>query len=568
MTRVLAIGLDSATGHVLDDLARRGELTNLARLRADAARYQLRSGHGHRHGMLWPQFIAGTPARFDGAWLRLTFDPDTYEPYQESARYMLEGVEPFWDRAGVETVSFDVPRTACGGSGVQVTAWGGHAPLYPRASNPPGLLAELDTRFGVHPAYGNDYGCGWHDPARLDRLTDALVVGASRRADIATHLEDRYPWELFLTTMSETHSLSEFTWHGVDDAHPLAPEWGAHAAAQLRRMHRAVDAAVGRIVAAAPPDTAVLLFSLDAIKTSHGDLPSIVLLPELLHRQAFGRPLVRDPDQDAWRAAGYPPVLPRRGRPWRPDLDERLVNPPVEGGVRGAIKRIPGYETLRMTKPGRMVLDRLRHTTHGALGLPIPAEYRGDYGDAETERESTAMMLFLGHYRPYWSKMPAFVLPSFGDGYVRINLQGRERDGVVAPDDYRAACDAVEQTVRECVNPRTGSTVALEVERVEGDPFDNPGARYADLVIRWREPIDAFRHPDVGTIGPFPLHRTGTHEDGGFLWMSGSGVAPGDEGERSVLDIPPTILALLGRRAPDGLAGRALVPTGGVPQPA
>lgn len=568
MTRVLAIGLDSATGDVVDGLARQGSLTNLARLRPDAARYRLRSGLGHRHGMLWPQLISGVPARFDGAWLRLTFDPDRYEPYQESARYELEGVGPFWDRAGVETVVFDVPRTACGGPGVQVTAWGGHAPLYPRASNPPGLLDELDARFGMHPAFGNDYGCGWHDPARLERLTDALVTGASRRADIVCHLQERYPWELFMTAMSETHSLSEFTWHGVDDSHPLAAERGPHAAAQLRRMHRAVDDAIGRIVAAAPADTTVLLFSLDGIRTSHGDLPSIVLLPELLHRQRFGQPLVRDPDQAAWRAAGYPPLVPKRGRPWRPDLDERLVDPPVERGLRGAVKRIPGYESLRMTRPGRMLLERLRHAPHGVLGLPIPHEYRDGHDNAEAQRESTATMLFLGHYRPYWSQMPAFVLPSFGDGYVRINLAGRERDGIVAAGDYRAACDAVEQTVRECCNPRTGRPVVAEVERVEGDPLDVDSGRYADLVIRWREPTDAFTHPDLGTIGPFPLHRTGTHQDGGFLWMTGPGVTPGDHGERSVLDLPPTMLSLLGRRTPAGVSGTPLVLAPGVPQPA
>ncbi len=565
MGRVLAIGLDSGTAAVVERLAAEGTLPNFAAMRPRAARYHLHSGPHHRHGMLWPQFIAGVEGKIGGEWLRMTFDPATYEPYQESAHHEVGGLGPFWERAGVETVLFDVPRATCGRSGVQITSWGGHAPLYPRASNPRGLLDEIDRTFGPHPAFGNDYGAGWHDPSRLDTLTDALEIGARRRGRIARHLQERFPWELFVTVMSETHSLSEFAWHGIDDEHPLAPERGAHAAGLMRRMYRAVDDAIGEMVAAAPADASVLVFSLDAMKSSHGDIPSIVLLPELMHRVQFGSPLVHDPDQAAWRAAGCPPLVARGGRPWRPDLDERLVHRVEPGGLRARVHKIPGYDALRQSRMSTAAIARLRRVHNGALGLPIPREYRGGRDDAERMRESTARMLFVGHYQPYWRRMPAFVLPSFGDGYVRVNLAGRERDGIVVADDYEQVLDDVERLIRACRNPRTGRPVVYDIERAAGDPYE--ADRYADLIIRWTEPIDAFDHPDVGTVGPFPLHRTGTHADGGFLWMTGEGVTPGDRGDGSVLDLPPTILALLGRRPPQPLSGRALVTPSGAPQP-
>jgi predicted AlkP superfamily phosphohydrolase/phosphomutase len=566
MARVLAIGLDSGAAAPINDLARDGALPNFERMRTAAARYELHSGPGHRHGLLWPQFITGVEARLGGEWLRLTFDPATYEPYQESAHHEVGGVAPFWERAGAETVVFDVPRATCAGSGVQVTSWGGHAPLYPRASNPAGLLDEIDRTFGPHPAFGNDYGAGWHDESRLDVLTDALEIGARRRGEIARHLQERFPWELFLTVMSETHSLSEFAWHGIDEQHPLAPERGAHAAQLMRRMFRAVDQAVGAIAAGASPDTTVLVFSLDGMKSSHGDLPSIVLLPELLHRAQFGTAMVRDPDQAAWRSAGYPPIAAQAGRPWRPSLDDRLVNPVAAEGLRARLHKVPGFEALRGSRMARSALSRVRHTHVGALGLPIPQEYREGAAAAEGFRESTAQMLFLGHYQQYWSRMPAFALPSFGDGYVRVNLAGRERDGIVYRDDYARVLTDTEEMVGACRNPRTGRPVAFDIERVDGDPFETD--RYADLVIRWAEPTDAFDHPDVGMIGPFPLHRTGTHEDGGFVWMTGAGITPGDRGDASVLDLPPTVLALLGRRPPQPLSGRALVTPRGAQQPA
>ena len=67
--------------------------------------------------------------------------------------------------------------------------------------------------------------------------------------------------------------------------------------------------------------------------------------------------------------------------------------------------------------------------------------------------------------------MPAFALPSFYDGRIRLNLRGRERDGVVDPADYERVCDDIEQLLRECRDPRTGEPVLAAVERVAGDPF-------------------------------------------------------------------------------------------------
>jgi len=32
-------------------------------------------------------------------------------------------------------------------------------------------------------------------------------------------------------------------------------------------------------------------------------------------------------------------------------------------------------------------------------------------------------------YKPFWPQMKAFALPSFSEGYIRINLQGREPEG-------------------------------------------------------------------------------------------------------------------------------------------
>jgi predicted AlkP superfamily phosphohydrolase/phosphomutase len=53
--------------------------------------------------------------------------------------------------------------------------------------------------------------------------------------------------------------------------------------------------------------------------------------------------------------------------------------------------------------------------------------------------------------------MPAFALPSFYDGRIRINLRGRERRGIVDPSRYEQTCAELETLLRECRNSFAGA---------------------------------------------------------------------------------------------------------------
>lgn len=541
MARVIGLGIDTGSIALIEELVAAGALPNLAALRERSSRVQLDGAPNHRYGMLWPQFVAGSEARLAGEWLRFTFDGTTYEGYQSGARHRTEGNLPFWEPAGVRTITLDVPATTVMGPGVHVTAWGADAALYPRASQPPGLLRELDARFGIHPGY-ETYDC-WHDPKRLDRLTEAYVIGARRRAEIAIELMDRFPdWELFLTVMSESHMASEIMWHAREPNHPLA-DFDPDAHGRLVRVFTALDDAVGRIVARVPDDTAIVVFSLDGMRISPGDVPSIVLLPELMHRRHFGTPKLRDIDVEAWRRAGCPPLIPRRGRPWRLDLDDRLVEPPH----RPWTHRVPGYHAARLSAPGRWALERAKGMPVGVLGVPIPPETTADPETLDGGRDSADGFLFIGHYREHRSVMRAFALPTFGGAYVRINLAGRDPLGMVPIEEFEAECQAVESLIRACRNVRTGEPVVDRIHRLGGDdPLDPSRDRYGDLLIEWNGPTDAIEHPELGVVGPVPFNRTGAHSDRGFAWVSVDGLTPRDLPMHSVLDLPPTILALLG----------------------
>ena len=81
-------------------------------------------------------------------------------------------------------------------------------------------------------------------------------------------------------------------------------------------------------------------------------------------------------------------------------------------------------------------------------------------------------------YRHHWPRMPAFAVPSFYDGRIRINLKGRERDGVVEPSRYEETCRELETLLLECRNPRTGEPVVESFERASTrDPLALDGLR-------------------------------------------------------------------------------------------
>ncbi|MBA2296897.1 MAG: alkaline phosphatase family protein [Actinobacteria bacterium] len=84
------------------------------------------------------------------------------------------------------------------------------------------------------------------------------------------------------------------------------------------------------------------------------------------------------------------------------------------------------------------------------------------------------------------SAVRAFAHPSDNQGYVRYNLRGRERDGVVDPHEAGALAEEISAGLQSFTDPDGAPTVAV-VERVAGR---YPGAmadRLPDLVVRWSE---------------------------------------------------------------------------------
>jgi predicted AlkP superfamily phosphohydrolase/phosphomutase len=151
-------------------------------------------------------------------------------------------------------------------------------------------------------------------------------------------------------------------------------------------------------------------------------------------------------------------------------------------------------------------------------------------------------------------------MPGFTSSGVRINLVGRERDGLVQLDDYERVCDEIEAEVLACTNPRTGKPVVRTVHRPRRDDPLAPDGDTVDIVFTWAEElIDAFEHPRHGLIGPIPAHRPGVHDRDGFLYVRADGLEPGHRGTRPASDIPATLLDLAGAEPTVHLDGSSVL---------
>jgi len=165
-------------------------------------------------------------------------------------------------------------------------------------------------------------------------------------------------------------------------------------------------------------------------------------------------------------------------------------------------------------------------------------------------------------YRHLWKDMEAFALPSFSDGYVRINLKGREENGIVAGEDFKATVDRVCRELNKLTCARTGTKMVkrLEVMRETGFESD-PKLPDADIVICWQEEFatDFVTHPDLGKIGPVPHFRAGSHRHTGFMIASGAKIKSNEQITNGhALDVAPTILNLLGKKIPSYMKGKVL----------
>jgi hypothetical protein len=375
-------------------------------------------------------------------------------------------------------------------------------------------------------------------------MASGLVEGlAARRIGARWLLTEALPdWDLACVVVTETHSATEAFWHGVDPRHPLHGHPSApHAAKGMQRVFEEADRLVAELVEELRPDR-TLVFAFNGMANNRMDVPSMCLLPELLFRAWSGRARLHVPPPLPGTADDLTGLL-GRNKSWH-DASSSWF-----GNVNHRARPLES-----VTRDIRRKLGAVRSRVRSPVGRSTWQATSGPSEMASIDWHPSMM------YRDCWHLMPAFALPSYSLGRIRINLKGREREGTVDPAAYARTCQDIAELVSACRDARTGEPV---VERLwcapDPDPLD-PEPTRADIQVLWRENVTSFRHPAHGTIGPLPFRRLADHcGDYGFAFVQGIGIAPEDGGIRSELDLAATVVDLVDLPPLSGLSGESLL---------
>ncbi len=163
-----------------------------------------------------------------------------------------------------------------------------------------------------------------------------------------------------------------------------------------------------------------------------------------------------------------------------------------------------------------------------------------------------------------WSKTKAFAIPSLFTSFVRINLRGREPQGIVEPGEaYEKVLDQLEQDLKLLIDPQTGKPAVKRIARTAEIFHINPPVSLPDLFVEW-EPgprlLDRVIHPKAVLVQPKPQYCPISQEKlSGFIAAAG----PSIQGRGVVDDIPllnlaPTFLSLMGEPAALPLQGEII----------
>jgi predicted AlkP superfamily phosphohydrolase/phosphomutase len=154
-----------------------------------------------------------------------------------------------------------------------------------------------------------------------------------------------------------------------------------------------------------------------------------------------------------------------------------------------------------------------------ALRARIPTRARAAVARALPDAVALAVSERTQLGRVDWSRVRAFAAPSDHGGYVRLNLRGREREGIVDPAEADALRDELAAGLASFRDLDGGAAVAA-VDRRE-DVIER-GARFEDLpdlIVRWSEaPATRLRGVSSPEFGEVPRlgagsGRSGNHND-------------------------------------------------------
>jgi predicted AlkP superfamily phosphohydrolase/phosphomutase len=509
--KVFVLGLDGATWDLLEPLLEEGLLPNLARLREQGASGSLRSVFPPLSPVAWTGVMTGKNSGKHGIFEFLEHGHDPLRGRVNSSRAIQSDL--LWEiagRYGRKTVAGGVPMSYPPRPSTRFPGFFLGDFLSPAAAtdfaSDPELFAELEQVVGPYRPWATAIHDGGNEAAVLADLQSFL----DQHLKAIQFMMNRCDWDLFIFDLMAVDRFQHELWHVWDLTHRVAHGRESELAAlrpQLIEFWQTLDQGIGAIEANLPADAALLMIS------DHG----------------FG-PIEHYVNFNVWLLEqGYIALQ-----------DSFYVKQKHWFYRHGATPEwIYG------------VMSRLGWGSHRV------SRFRGKQ-DSLMDRLGESIFLSRRHID--WSRTRAYAQGNFGQ--IFLNLQGRQPNGCVAPEDARPLLDDLKAGLRTILHPETGEPLIEHVyERDE--LYHGPHAHLApDLTVvltDWRYRTIGLHDFTTNKVIAPAFGPTGDHRMEGVLIAAGPAFRTGATPfGAKLLDIAPTVLHLLGVPVPDDMDGRVL----------
>ena len=515
--RVLFVGLDAADADLIDRWCLEGVLPNISRMKAQGTSFRMKTTAEIFHVSAWPSMFTGTTPDEHGLYHAYVTRPGHQgvlrpRPDQNPLPFFWKLLSEHGKRSVVMDAFLTCPVQDF--NGTQIVDWGTWSWFWEPTMLPGSLKREIARKFGPYPS--DDHSkVGITPVTDIEGFRARLLAAVTRKTEIVKWLIDREDWDLFLVVFSESHPAGHYFWHLHDPSYLTHPEGGAGALAHaLRDVYAALDDAIGTLLGSVDGNTTVFLVSGDGMGPNYSGAH---LLPQMLVRMGA------------------------------------LSTSAADAGERPA-----GAATT-----GRR--DLLR-TVRDLVPQPIRIAISEAFLSRHTQEQLALRWKTAGIS---WPETRVYVIENANEGYLRVNLTGREPQGCVAPGrEYEEICDELCRTARAMVNPVNGKPCARAVYKTSEICAGSFRSHLPDVVITWdpeakvttelltdKYGLVRAREPSCG-VSPF---YSGNHWPNAFAVAVGPEVPRGVTLEtQNILDVAPTILSRFGIDAPSHMKGRIL----------
>jgi predicted AlkP superfamily phosphohydrolase/phosphomutase len=274
--RLLIIGLDGGTWTVLEPWLQDGTLPHLAQLRANGCWGELRSTFPPLTAPAWSSFLTGKNPGKHSVFHFLDVD-EIADRSAAAPHKIVDGRSiqsaTLWDivghhglRAGVINVPMSYPPRPINGFLVTCLLTPPQAPFF---TFPPELAQrltdyeiDLDRFIDQKPFARGEEGKKQKRAVKPDQqLIAEFDAMEEKRAQAALSLMAAEPWDVFMVVFTATDRMGHYLWpwHRAVDLDGT-PE-GQQLHEGIRCLYQRLDASIGALVAAAGPNTSVIIMS-------------------------------------------------------------------------------------------------------------------------------------------------------------------------------------------------------------------------------------------------------------------------------------------------------------------